>query len=331
MFIMKQISNIIHQIVDIPEVSTSGDVSPAGDTPVCVRRCIGITKTGARCRITSSGEFGDTRLNTGDYCRYHVGQGPPETRKEPDVAVAVAVATEEEKTAKNTACATAGPFVIATEPTAFEREEDDWKPDGPGVKLAFLDLETTGLLEDPKSRIIEIGVVVRDYDTSLETTFQWLVNPQGHWSDGAAAVHKISRDSLADKPFFSEIVSELRAVLGDYPLVTHGNFDIQMLNREFGRLEQPTLDGQRHIDTLELANMLHLRYKKLQTLAEKYGIAKPAGDIAHRAVADARLTANLFPKLAIGTRPLDAKTITLEHKQYATDVILTVSRRLKTP
>src|SRR5436190_1643440 len=75
-------------------------------------------------------------------------------------------------------------------------------------RLIMLDTETTGLNARLGDRVIEIGCVELLRRSVTERHFHYYVNPGRDIEEGAAKVHGISLEFLADKPKFAEIARE---------------------------------------------------------------------------------------------------------------------------
>lgn len=89
-----------------------------------------------------------------------------------------------------------------------------------------IDTESTGI--EREDQIIEIALVDLDGDVVFES----LVRPSIEIHPDAQAVHQILPEEFAEAPTFSEIVPQLRKVIGDKPLVSFNyEFDIRMIRQ----------------------------------------------------------------------------------------------------
>ncbi len=106
----------------------------------------------------------------------------------------------------------------------------------PSTQIAFFDTETTGLSPE-NDRIIEIGVVLRDYENMLEKRWYSLVNPEGKRSVfGAFKAHSIEDARLCAEPKFFEVFDSFLQFVGNRPMVAHNaQFDDRMLAAEIKR------------------------------------------------------------------------------------------------
>ncbi len=106
------------------------------------------------------------------------------------------------------------------------------------MRQIVLDTETTGLEPQQGHRVIEIGAVEMVDRKLTGHHFHKYVNPERAIDDGAFDVHGLSKDFLADKPRFAEIVDELVTfVSGSEVIIHNASFDVSFLDYEFSLLE----------------------------------------------------------------------------------------------
>ncbi|MEW6440774.1 MAG: 3'-5' exonuclease [bacterium] len=162
---------------------------------------------------------------------------------------------------------------------------------------AALDVETTGLHPTRGHRVIEIGVVlVRDGVIAGE--FQSLIHCDRDMTKAAQRIHGISAAMLHGQPTPREVFEAFRNFIGNALLVAHNApFDRGFLQREF------SLFGWRMANrmscTLELSRQLlpQLPNHRLETVARHLFGELPEGNMPHRALSDARLTARIWAAL----------------------------------
>src|ERR1700751_2537891 len=122
------------------------------------------------------------------------------------------------------------------------------------MREIVLDTETTGLDPLRGDRLVEVGCIELINRMPTGVTFHRYFNPEREMSAEAFAVHGLSTEFLADKPFFAEAVEEFLAFIGDGPLVIHNaSFDISFINAELDRLKRPAIPRDRLVDTPRLA------------------------------------------------------------------------------
>ena len=170
-----------------------------------------------------------------------------------------------------------------------------------------LDTETTGLNARLGDRVIEIGCVEVLSRRVTDRTFHRYVNPEREIEEGAARVHGIDREYLADKPKFVAIAAEFLDYVRDAELVIHNaEFDVEFLDRElelagFGKLEQYVSNV---VDSLALARDLHPAKKNsLDALCERYAVEHSHRTL-HGALLDARLLAEVYLAMTRGQESL---------------------------
>lgn len=170
------------------------------------------------------------------------------------------------------------------------------------MREIVLDTETTGLDPLRGDRLVEIGCVEIFNRMPTGQTFHRHINPERAMSTEAFAVHGLSSEFLADKPFFAEVVEEFLDFIGDAPLVIHNaSFDIAFINAELDRIKRPPIARERLVDTLLLARRKHPGVSnRLDDLCSRYAIDN-SHRTKHGALLDAELLAEVYIDL-IGAR-----------------------------
>src|SRR6202166_974802 len=122
------------------------------------------------------------------------------------------------------------------------------------MREIVLDTETTGLDPLRGDRLVEIGCVEIFNRMPTGQTFHRHLNPERAMSAEAFAVHGLSTEFLADKPFFAEVVDDFLEFIADAPLVIHNaSFDISFINGELDRIKRPPIARERLVATPLLA------------------------------------------------------------------------------
>ncbi|MCS5587070.1 MAG: DNA polymerase III subunit epsilon [Porticoccaceae bacterium] len=166
------------------------------------------------------------------------------------------------------------------------------------MRQIVLDTETTGLETSQDHRIIEIGCVEMVNRKLTGGHYHQYVNPQRNVDEGALQVHGISDEFLADKPLFSDIVSEFLAFIGDADLVIHNApFDLGFINHELSKLPnqiKAVESNRKIIDTLPLAKQKHPGQRNnLDALCKRYGVDNSQREL-HGALLDAEILADVY-------------------------------------
>ena len=172
------------------------------------------------------------------------------------------------------------------------------------MRHVVLDTETTGLSAAEGHRIIEIGAVEMLNLSVTGRSLHLYINPERDIDVGAQDIHGLSSKFLADKPIFSDILTEFTDFIKDDLLVIHNApFDIGFLNAEFSRCGHPPLSMERVIDTLPLARQKYPGAQaSLDALCRRFGVDNSHRDL-HGALIDADLLASVFVELKGGRQP----------------------------
>jgi len=176
----------------------------------------------------------------------------------------------------------------------------------------LLDTETTGLNAKLGDRVIEIGCIEMRSRRITDNHFHRYLNPERKSEEGAARVHGIADEFLADKPKFAEVASEFVDYIRGAELIIHNaGFDVEFLDLELGRAGLGRLADHVAgvVDSLALARELHPgKRNSLDALCERYAVDN-AQRTLHGALLDARLLAEVY--LAM-TRGQDSLAMDLE-------------------
>lgn len=155
-----------------------------------------------------------------------------------------------------------------------------------------LDLETTGL--DPKKdKIIEIGAV-KVKDREVVDIMETFVNPERPLEERIIALTGIKDEQLSNAPDIKEILPKLIDFIGDDILLGHRvSFDYSFVKK--AAINQRLKFEKFGIDTLKLARKFlpDLESRSLEFLCRHFEIEHSA----HRALADAKATSELYYKL----------------------------------
>ena len=180
-----------------------------------------------------------------------------------------------------------------------------------GSKLAsrqiVLDTETTGLSARLGDRVIEIGCIELLSRSVTERHFHSYLNPEREIDEGAAKVHGLTLEFLADKPKFADIAREFVDYIGGAELIIHNAaFDVEFLDQELSLAGLKKLSdyAPRIIDTLAMARELHPgKRNSLDALCERYAVNNSHRTL-HGALLDARLLAEVYLALTRGQESL---------------------------
>ena len=192
------------------------------------------------------------------------------------------------------------------------------------LRQIVLDTETTGLNAKLGDRVIEIGCIEIRSRRVTDRRFHAYLNPERDIDEGAAKVHGLTREFLADKPRFAEVAKDFLDHVRDAELVIHNaEFDVAFLDRELALadLGQLTDHVAGIVDTLALARDLHPgRRNSLDALCERYSV-----DNAHRTLHGALLDAELLAEVYLAmTRGQESLMMELEASDARDDAAIKV-------
>jgi DNA polymerase-3 subunit epsilon len=175
------------------------------------------------------------------------------------------------------------------------------------MRQIMLDTETTGLDYRLGHRVIEVGCVELVGRKLTGQRFHCYINPERPVDAGAAAVHGITDEFLADKPKFADVASELTAFIRGAELIIHNApFDVGFLNNELSLLKLEPLDTlcAGVVDTLRMAREMRPgRKNSLDALCQEYGVDN-SGRQLHGALLDAELLADVYLAMTRGQESL---------------------------
>lgn len=161
------------------------------------------------------------------------------------------------------------------------------------TKLAFVDIETTGL-GVTHDRIIEIGIL-RVENNKLIESYQTLVNPQMYISPFVEELTGIKKSDLEHAPLFEDIKDQIYELLDDAVFVAHNaRFDYGFIRNEFRRVD--TSFSAKQCCTVKLAKKLFPRFPRynLDTIIQQFSLNC---EHRHRAFDDAKVLWDFYQKL----------------------------------
>jgi len=163
------------------------------------------------------------------------------------------------------------------------------------LPLAFIDVETTGASAEWGHRVIEIGVV-RVENGAVTAEYQQLIDPQRRIGAAITALTGIDNAMCDGQPTFTAQLPTLLPLLRGAVILGHNvRFDLSFLNAEFRRSGTEMGLNVGNAPVLDTVRMARRRFGRggngLQNLSRRLGITP---DGAHRALADARTTFQLF-------------------------------------
>lgn len=164
--------------------------------------------------------------------------------------------------------------------------------------LAFVDVETTGASAAFGHRVIELGIVRVERGRAV-AEYQQLIDPERRISPGVTALTGIAQHMVEGMPRFADQLPDaLRLLQGAIVLGHNVRFDLSFLRKEFRRCATDIAQALGEAPVLDTVRIARRRFGRggngLQMLAPRLGVYP---SIAHRALADAQTTAQVFEKL----------------------------------
>ena len=160
------------------------------------------------------------------------------------------------------------------------------------MKLAFIDLETTGG-SSTGDRITEIGLRLWQ-DGEVVEDWQTLVNPEQSIPPFIESLTGISNAMVADAPTFKEVAERFRERISDAVFVAHNaRFDYGFVKAEFRRIGEAFAAPV--LCTVKLSRRLYPEYRRhnMDALIERHGLDPGP---RHRAMGDVESMFQFFER-----------------------------------
>ena len=162
------------------------------------------------------------------------------------------------------------------------------------MPTAVLDFESTGLSIKNGDRVVEVGIIrASGIDDPNPERFSSFVNPGIPMPAKSWQIHQIDDAMVAHAPVMSAVLPEIRRLLSGAVVVAHHAVqDLEFLDHECRRANQPNLELPWVMDTLHMARgVFGFPRCGLQPLAKRMTVvAAPA----HRALPDAQATLGIY-------------------------------------
>ena len=163
-------------------------------------------------------------------------------------------------------------------------------------RFAVVDVETSGL-SPRRHRILQIAVVLVTGDGAVVDEWSSLVRPSW-WRVGPRHIHGLTVRRVRRAPRFRDVAAELVSRLDGAVVVGHNvAFDWAFVTAALQRSGGPGRSEPLRLCTLELSRALdpeRTASHRLVDVCQRHGVTL---DRAHDALADARATAQLLPRL----------------------------------
>ncbi len=161
--------------------------------------------------------------------------------------------------------------------------------------VAVIDLETTGLSNDPAAEILEFGAVLLDPPDLRVTTLHSLLRPRTAIPPAIERITGIGDADVADAPSLGEIAPEIEARLAGRTLIAH-NADFE---RSFlSRFVSQSLESALYLDSQDLLSLTHPDAPDMRL--ESFSRALLGKEEGHRALEDALDTIRVLSHVGSG-------------------------------
>jgi ATP-dependent DNA helicase DinG len=163
--------------------------------------------------------------------------------------------------------------------------------------LAVVDLETTGLSEDPGAEILEFGALLLEPGAGRLLALSSLVRPRGPLPLAVQRLTRLTPEDVAAAPPVEELAKPVEAVLAGRTLVAHNaGFERHFLSR----FVSSRLGDANYLDTQDLLAITHPDAPDLRL--ETFTRDLLGREEEHRALADALDTLRVLSRVAAGAR-----------------------------
>jgi len=159
--------------------------------------------------------------------------------------------------------------------------------------LVILDFETTGLKPEQGDRITEVGLV-RIEGGRIVDRYQSLANCDVRVPGFITAYTGITQRMVDDAPPVEQVMQEVTTFIGETAVVAHSaSFDQRFFLRECRRL-QMSMVIEPFLCSMRLARRVYPGFQSHALGALAHSLRLPPCGKAHRAAADAEMTAHLM-------------------------------------
>ncbi|MEE2678455.1 MAG: helicase C-terminal domain-containing protein [Myxococcota bacterium] len=163
--------------------------------------------------------------------------------------------------------------------------------------LAVVDLETTGLSDDPEAELLEFGAALLDPGEATLTTLESLVRPRGLLPRAVQRLTGLAPEDVANAPSVQDVAKPVAVALAGRVLIAH-NADFE---RHFlSRFVDPRLADATYLDTQDLLSLTHPDAPDLRL--ETFTRNMLGSEERHRALSDALDTLRVLARAAAGAR-----------------------------
>lgn len=174
------------------------------------------------------------------------------------------------------------------------------------LREVALDVQSTGLRVSDGHRVIEIGVVEMLDGRETGREFHALLDPERDIPPESTKLHGIRAENVAGKPLFSSIARELRAFIGDDPVVITCRSvdgytsDVALINMELEKAGEAKIPDAQWVNVRRWSEaMFGDKGASLNKVLDRYGIPHKGRDDkrGRSAMPDARFLSDVYLSL----------------------------------
>ncbi len=175
------------------------------------------------------------------------------------------------------------------------------------LREIVFDAEMTGLSVVDGHRLVEVAAVEIIDKVPTGRVFHAYINPGRKVPKKTIAIHGLTNEFLADKPYFAEIIDDLIDFIGDSPIVITcrttkgiGTPDIEFMDSEMLDAGATLFLPTQWLNVRPWGEeMFGYKEASLNNMLKHYNIPNPDRDdkSGHGATKDAELLARLYPLL----------------------------------
>jgi DNA polymerase III subunit epsilon len=175
-----------------------------------------------------------------------------------------------------------------------------------GPRELVLDTESTGLLISEGHRMVEIALVEMINRKPTGRELHILINPDRDIPAEVVKIHHIDNARVKDSPKFPEVAKEIRDFIGNDPVIitcrtTKEGYtlDVELLNLELKKAGLEEVPSAQWINVRRWSEaMFGDKAATLDKVLDRYAVSRKERDESgHGALLDARLLAEVYPKL----------------------------------
>ncbi|MEN8183384.1 MAG: exonuclease domain-containing protein, partial [Myxococcota bacterium] len=168
--------------------------------------------------------------------------------------------------------------------------------------LAVVDLETTGLTDEPEAELLEFGAVLLEPGSPRIRTARALVRPSGPLPRAVQRLTGLCDADVADAPAVGSLAPVVRSLLAERVLVAHNaDFERHFLSRSIAR----EFEEASFLDTLDLLSLTHPDAPDLRL--ETFSRLLLGDEERHRALDDALDTLRVLARVGSGAKAGEAR------------------------